>query len=568
MAADQRKEHQIPVPTETAPGNHQPGWITCAARILLATALGVVIVAVLLPNTWLAELRVQWHWFSEAINRVEALWPAVDMVHVVMFGGVGALLALALPAWRLGRLLLALVALACATEFVQIWVPGRTASIGEAVLDVAAGAAGLMLIVGLRRLGCSPTLHRATRIAFLGGVLFLPFQDWGLVWLFGHGLSPADLVFVAALGLRGLTLLAGQTPLRWLPVHGAWLAYVLVLGFSIFVSPAMLSSLGKWAGVVYLALLAVLALDLCAHAGFMRKAVMAWILAASVTALGSVVGLVGFYLAPGSPWLDWLLLSHYGSLPPGPWPRITSLFANPNMLCNYLVVAVCLLLAAIRLEWIKPRAGYALLLLLALASVFTVSPGLGGLALAVGLWCGWLWRDEAPGRAALALGVGIFGAMAMLAATLVNLAAPFEQASVRWLIWQEAWATFLQHPWRGVGLAQDVVGVEFLSPSGDLQWLTDAHNMWLNLAGQAGLPAMLAMAMVCYLLLRGPWPRSATSTSETDVLHIACGIAFVGAFLYQGMAGSFEDARQMWVLMGMLAATAPAIALQKRAPQP
>ena len=544
----------------------QPLWITALARGLLAAAIGVVVVAVLLPNTWMAELRVQWRWFSEAINRVEALWPAVDMVHVVMFGAVGVLAALAFPAVRLGRLLLAIAALACATELAQIWVPGRTASVGEAVLDVVAGAAGVLLVAGLRRLGRWPALDQATRIAFLGGVLLLPLQDWGLVWLFGHGVSPADLLFVVALGLRGLTLLAGQAPLRGQPIHGAWLAYVLVLGFSIFVSPAVLSSFGKWIGVVHLTLLAVLALDLCAQAGFMRKAVMAWIIAASVTALGSAIGLVGFYLAPGSPWLDWLLLSHYGSLPPGPWPRVTSLFANPNMLCNYLVVAVCLLLAAIRLQWIQSRTGYALFLLLALASVFTASPGLGGLALAVGLWCGWLWRDEAPRRAALVLGAGVFAAIAMFAATLVNLAAPFEQASVRGLIWPQAWATVLQHPWRGVGLGQDVVGVEFLSPSGDQQWLTDAHNMWLNLAGQAGLPAVLAMVAICWLLLRGPWPRSATgageaavsqaAVSETDILRVACGTAFVGAFLYQGMAGSFEDARQMWLLMGMLAALA------------
>ena len=66
--------------------------------------------------------------------------------------------------------------------------------------------------------------------------------------------------------------------------------------------------------------------------------------------------------------------------------------------------------------------------------------------------------------------------------------------------------------------------------------------------------------------MRGPWPRSATgageaavsqaAVSETDILRVACGTAFVGAFLYQGMAGSFEDARQMWLLMGMLAALA------------
>ena len=119
--------------------------MTTLARGLLAAAIGVVVVAVLLPNTWMAELRVRWRWFSEAINRVEALWPVVDMVHVVMFGAVGVLAALAFPATRLGRLLLAIVVLAVVSEFVQIWIPGRTASVGEAVLDVVAAIAGMLL---------------------------------------------------------------------------------------------------------------------------------------------------------------------------------------------------------------------------------------------------------------------------------------------------------------------------------------------------------------------------------------------------------------------------------------
>ena len=136
----------------TAAPHSQPPWLTALARGLLAAAVGVVAFAVLLPTTWLAELRVQWRWFSEAINRVEALWPAVDMVHVLMFAAVGVLVALAFPAVRVGRLLLAIAVLAGVSEFVQIWVPGRTASVGEAVLDVVAAIAGMLLAGALVRL--------------------------------------------------------------------------------------------------------------------------------------------------------------------------------------------------------------------------------------------------------------------------------------------------------------------------------------------------------------------------------------------------------------------------------
>ena len=133
-------------------GAMQPGWLTALARVALALALLVVIVAVLLPNSQLAELRIASPWLSNAISRTEELWPAVDMVHVVMFSGVGLLTALAFPAVGFGRLLLVLFVLAAATEFVQIWIPGRTSSLFEVLLDVAAAAIGLLPVFMFRSL--------------------------------------------------------------------------------------------------------------------------------------------------------------------------------------------------------------------------------------------------------------------------------------------------------------------------------------------------------------------------------------------------------------------------------
>jgi len=37
------------------------------------------------------------------------------------------------------------------SELVQLWVPGRTASVGEAMLDVAAAGVGLLLVALVRR---------------------------------------------------------------------------------------------------------------------------------------------------------------------------------------------------------------------------------------------------------------------------------------------------------------------------------------------------------------------------------------------------------------------------------
>jgi VanZ family protein len=129
----------------------QAAWLTAVARAILVLALLVVAVAVLLPNSKLATLRSANPWFSNAISRTEELWPAVDMVHVVMFAAVGLLAALAFPTARFVRLLLVMFVLAAATEFVQIWVPGRTSSLFEVLLDVVAGAMGLLVVLAARR---------------------------------------------------------------------------------------------------------------------------------------------------------------------------------------------------------------------------------------------------------------------------------------------------------------------------------------------------------------------------------------------------------------------------------
>lgn len=131
----------------------QPTWITWVARAALAGAIPLLAVAILLSSSRLATLRGVWPWLGLKIDQTEHLWLAVDMVHVVLFGGLGLLLVLAFPTVRLRVLYLALATLAVLTEFVQIWIPGRTASVGEVLLDLVAGGLGMgaawLLAVGL-----------------------------------------------------------------------------------------------------------------------------------------------------------------------------------------------------------------------------------------------------------------------------------------------------------------------------------------------------------------------------------------------------------------------------------
>ena len=121
----------------------QPAWIIWLARLAIAAAAPLFTLAILLSSAQMAVLRGAWPWLGLKIYQTERLWTAVDMVHVVLFGSLGLLMVLAFPAVRLRVLYLVIAALAMVTEFLQIWIPGRTASVGEVLLDLAAGLVGM-----------------------------------------------------------------------------------------------------------------------------------------------------------------------------------------------------------------------------------------------------------------------------------------------------------------------------------------------------------------------------------------------------------------------------------------
>jgi O-antigen ligase len=82
--------------------------------------------------------------------------------------------------------------------------------------------------------------------------------------------------------------------------------------------------------------------------------------------------------------------------------------------------------------------------------------------------------------------------------------------------------------------------------------LRDAHNSFLNVAAEAGVIGLAAfLALVVYLVR--PAIRSFARAGSFAVTK-AAGIAFICAFIYQGLTGSFEEARHLWVLAGLLLA--------------
>lgn len=112
---------------------------------LLALVLATVLVSVLLPNTTLAWMRENWSWFNRPMLWIEDSRSMFNLVHAILFALLGMATALALPRWRAGRVLLALLLLGLLTEGLQLLVPGRHARLSDVAVDVVAGLLGWML---------------------------------------------------------------------------------------------------------------------------------------------------------------------------------------------------------------------------------------------------------------------------------------------------------------------------------------------------------------------------------------------------------------------------------------
>jgi O-antigen ligase len=124
----------------------------------------------------------------------------------------------------------------------------------------------------------------------------------------------------------------------------------------------------------------------------------------------------------------------------------------------------------------------------------------------------------------------------------------------RFLTWTDAARNFAAHPLLGRGIGVDAAYVHYRSPSGYLQTLTDAHNTYLSVAAQAGLIGLTALGMLLIGVLRRTRPLR-TLPEGVNAVRLGLGLSFIIAFFYEGLGGSFEDARHLWVLLGLFLAS-------------
>lgn len=385
--------------------------------------------------------------------------------------------------------------------------------------------------------------------AFWLVVFSLPFVNFPNLRDFGYSIQTTDILFVFTGLIWLLYLVLRKNKIRFSWFYLPLTLYFISLCLSTIYSEDRRTSIIKLLGNILLLGLSVLAFNLVDDHKKLRKIGMAWLSATFLVCFVSVASLILFYFQCDNPILL-ETLSHYGSLPTGNYARIQSTFFNPNMMCNYLNISVGFGLLAYKFKWLKREVLGIFTVIFAIATFFTLSPGIGGIILTVGLW---LWLDLnllKPAFSKLFLLGGILGAVFFF---LTVLPSPTNfpnkvEPSPRVLTWTSSLETLKKYPIVGRGIGLDAGYVIYNSPNGQ-QVLGDAHQLWLNIAAQQGLIGLAIIIFLTFWFFRKSLPLNIEKTP----FKTALGLAFIGTFCYQGLVGSYEDARHLWVLLGLLA---------------
>jgi len=381
----------------------------------------------------------------------------------------------------------------------------------------------------------------------------------------GYRLPATDLLFVFTAALFVVACVFRKAILVNDTIYKYLIAYILALALSSWLSTEAVTSFVKLAGIVYLVGLNNLTINIVSTERLLRSVVLVWVAASTIVCLIGVITILLFFVDRSSWWHD-LFLHHYGSLPVGNYPRIQSTFFYPAMLCNYLTVGFLLTLAAHKAGWIGQKTSVAMGTVHCLSAVFTVTPGLGGFLFAAAAWIGVIQLEKKrKGLRRIFITTGLAAAVASVAVSAFSIwpiqTSPYVfsffgmrfDPTQRMLTWQGAWETFLTFPIFGKGISLGVANVRFLAPSGQMQILTDAHNTWLSVAAQAGVLGLSALiALTIAIILRARTSHLASDTLSP--IRSALVIAFISSFIVQGFVGSFEDARHLWVLIGLIIA--------------
>ncbi len=259
------------------------------------------------------------------------------------------------------------------------------------------------------------------------------------------------------------------------------------------------------------------------------------------------------------PWLQWL----YGGIYYG--HRASSVFGHPNVLASYMVMvfglglglcAYCLQTSQRRrlTLWIYAAT------CLSLVGIFC-SGSRNGLLVA-GVQVLLFFALVQPARPVLLAGLGSLATVA--ACTLIwgvggrSLAESFSTITLRLDVWQVAWQMIPNHPWLGTGLGTFKLLYEpHAVPLYDS--LGHAHNLWLMLALEAGIPVALGFTLIVgWIMVQGSQHLlDATIAKAPKAILAGYFIGFGGNVLFAIFDLAFYDARANvlgWLMLAVIQA--------------
>lgn len=407
-----------------------------------------------------------------------------------------------------------------------------------------------------------PTPLKPEQWLYLLFVVTLPFASVLELVGYAGNVQIADVVLLLAGVVWFALWLARKRSIVWSPAYIFLAAYAVAVTFSAIFSIRPEQSAVKLVGKFYLFAIVFLTINVVTSFEILKSVMRAWLIGSGLVILLSLAGIAAFYFGLTDPNQNLVLHPIFGSLPPGNYPRIEGFFNYPSLLCNYLSITAAFLVLSVSMEWLTKRIAIVFGTCLLVVDAFTLTPGLGGIFLAAGIFI-WTKADkQIVGRLALSGGIAI-AAIALFAASVtlfshtkegnsVPLAAGEISRSHRAEAWRTSFQSFLQSPMLGRGIDVPVADSRFIDPSGNHQLLTDAHNTYLSVLAETGIMGFVAFATFAIFLIAGliGFRRSFNEWSGALVILIA----LLDAFFYQSLTGSYEDTRHLWAFFGVAAA--------------
>lgn len=303
---------------------------------------------------------------------------------------------------------------------------------------------------------------------------------------------------------------------------------------------------------------------------------------AAVTVLAALVAFasaVAFYLGAEIP--D-SLECPFGDVP-GPqdiYARVCLPFGHPNLLASFLTVGVAYLVMVGNLFLKRWQLAVAVGVV-ALVALATLSTGVGGFALTLALAVAggvWMTGRSLSKSHVLLLALATIGAGLLSVATIGHQVPEGEGqiriGSAEWsfgkgprpYMWMTTIDAIASRPLIGSGygslpakepeLWKYWYGAEDMDElSGVASTPTNAHNVWLNVGGRAGLLGLGFFILLVAHSVRGVSLRGSDGDPLFSRCRVATAAALMGGFFFHGLFEALEGARHIWLLLGLAAVT-------------